>query len=118
MTDRLLHIEQARLATGFIAIASLGILIGYELLSAPEGAVSWGSTFVYVIALLLAFRQLVIVSSSISGFGRFYPAVQAQKELVEALEQASSSRDFAERIRRSSLKEELAAGDADVEMDA
>lgn len=111
VTDRLLYVEQAKLATGFIAIASLGIFIGYGLTTAPEGEVAWGSMFVYVIALLLAFRQLVMVSSSISGFGRFYPFVQAQRDLVEALEQASSTEDFQERIRRSSIKVAMAADD-------
>lgn len=34
---------------------------------------------IYLLALFLAFAQLVNVTSSVSSFGRFYPAVARQK---------------------------------------
>jgi ABC-type multidrug transport system fused ATPase/permease subunit len=103
LTGRILYVEQAKFAAGFIAMASLGIFIAYEFAMAPEGDAIWSTTLVYALALLLAFRQLVTVASSISSFGRFYPAIQAQQELVEALEAASSTQDFRARIKRSNL---------------
>lgn len=102
VTDRLLYVEQAKFSAGLIAMASIGFFIGRELIETPDGVV-WGPILVYVVALLLAFRQLVIVTSAVSSFGRFYPAVQAQHELVDALEKASSSDDFRARLRRSSI---------------
>ena len=102
VTDRLLYVEQAKFSAGLIAMASVGFFIGRELIETLDAA-AWGPILVYAIALLLAFRQLVIVSSAISNFGRFYPAAQAQHELVEALEKASSSEDFRDRLKRSSI---------------
>lgn len=101
VTDKILFVEQTKLMTGLIALATTTAFIGY---SAPDGPVAWGHVLLYVIALLVAFRELVLVSSALSGFGRFYPAVQAYQSLLEILSSATSPDDFMKRVNASNLK--------------
>ena len=79
MLQRLLRVEDAKFATSTIAIA---VLAGFMLLEGHEnlvGSAQWGQIMIYLLALFLAFAQLVNVTSSVSSFGRFYPAVARQK---------------------------------------
>jgi len=114
MTNRILYAEQAKLVAGLVTMVSLGIFIGYMYVTTPESNAN--TMLVYSLALLLAFRQLIIVATSISNFGRFYPAVQAQQEMLDALEHASSSSDFRARLQRTSISKIVT--DEDEEFDA
>jgi len=111
VTGRILYVEKAKVTAGLIAMLALGVFIGWELLASSEETVAWSAILVSALSLLLAFKQLVEVSSAISSFGRFYPAMQAQHQLLEILETAISPQDFRNRLERSSLYKAAATDD-------
>lgn len=104
MLQRLLRVEDAKFATSTIAIAVLAsfvVLGGHDGLAGPA---QWGQMMIYMLALFLAFSQLVNVASSVSSFGRFYPAAARQKAMIELLEEANSPEQFRRRLDEHGLR--------------
>jgi hypothetical protein len=91
---RLLWVEYARFLTTVITITVLCVFLALIINTDIFGDNSWASIVTYVIALYIAFTQLIALASSISNFGRFYPSIAQQKTIVEAFLRATSSADI------------------------
>lgn len=103
LTRRIFLVEQAKFTTATIAlIVSAGFVI-YGGYSGALDSANWPQHFAYLLALLLAFNQLVSLASSVSGFGRFYPAVALQKDTLALLEQSTSPDHLRKMVRNRGL---------------
>lgn len=90
LTRRIFLVEQAKFTTACIALlVSAGFVIYCGYTGALDSA-NWLQHFAYLLALLMAFNQLIGLASSVSNYGRFYPAVALYKDTLEILEQAAS----------------------------
>jgi hypothetical protein len=101
---RLLLVEQAKLATAGMAIVASAVYMLYAGYQGTLQEVNWSQSFIYLVALLLAFSQLINVASSVSGLGRFYPAVALQKDTLELLEEATSVEHFRQMSKERGLQ--------------
>jgi ABC-type multidrug transport system fused ATPase/permease subunit len=94
VTGRLLWVEYSRFMTTVITIFVLFIFFVIIINTEVFGDNSWASIVTYVLALYIAFTQLITLASSISNFGRFYPSVAEQKAIVGAFLRATSAADI------------------------
>lgn len=104
LVDRLLWAEYARFAATIITTVVF-LCVGFVFYSSgATQTADWSSAIVYLLALFLAFRQLITLSSKVSAFGRFYPAVVKQKELIEVLDQSSSPKQLTRALGNAGIK--------------
>jgi ABC-type multidrug transport system fused ATPase/permease subunit len=103
LIERLTWVESARLATGMITIVMLAALILFAGYAGSTSSIQWSQVLLYVLALMLAFSQLIALASAISSFGRFYPALIRHKLLLETMREAQSTEDFRKRLSRENL---------------
>jgi ABC-type multidrug transport system fused ATPase/permease subunit len=103
MVRRFVWVENARFATAQITIVTLTAVILVAGYSGSAVPIQWSDVLLYVLSLLLAFTQLVALASLVSRFGRFYPAIERHKALLEILREAKSPSQFQRRIERRNL---------------
>ncbi len=101
VVKRLEWAERARLTMGVITVGLLGGLFAF---SSKGVDVKWGELIVYLIALMLAFRQLASLALTVSNFGRFYPTISRYMNLLDIVSTSSSPEEFKLRIEKGKLK--------------
>jgi hypothetical protein len=116
VTGRLLWVEYSRFITTVITIAVLCVF--FAIMSTTEifGDNSWASIVTYLLALYIAFTQLIAMASSISNFGRFYPTVAEQMAIVEAFLRATSSADVWRVLNKAGLSSADLEANADADI--
>lgn len=114
LTRRIYLVEQAKFTTAAIALlVSAGFVI-YGGYSGALDSADWSQHFAYLLALLMAFNQLISLTSSVSSFGRFYPAVALHKDTLELLEQATSPDHLRHMLQSRGLKRAELSDDEDM----
>lgn len=112
MTRRIYLVEQAKFTTAAIALLVSGGFLVYGSYSGALDAANWSQHFAYLLALLMAFSQLISLASSLSSCGRFYPAVSLHKDILELLDQATSPEHLRRMLKsRGMMKAELSDDD-------
>jgi len=102
LVDRFVWVEKARLATAFLTIGLLAILVS---VTGHGPDVKWGELAVYIIALMLAFLQLSNIASAFSSFGPFYPTVSRHRILLSILNNSRTSTNVADQLRRYGFRQ-------------
>lgn len=112
MTRRIYLVEQAKFTTAAIALLVSGGFLVYGSYSGAFDSANWSQHFAYLLALLMAFSQLISLASSLSSCGRFYPAVSLHKDTLDLLEKATSSDHLLRMLHsRGMMKAELSDDD-------
>lgn len=100
ITSRFLWVEYAKFAASIVTIVvliSVYVVGSFQTVSTQD----WAVTLTYFLALFLACRQLVAMASSFSTFGRFYPLIVQQKEMLAALQTARSPEELRKALSKS-----------------
>jgi hypothetical protein len=113
LTGRLLWVEYSRFLTTIISVVVLGLFFVLMKTTTYFGTHSWASVVIYLIALYIAFRQLIMLATAVSNFGRFYPAATEQKAVLEALHNADSPEEFWQILKRVGISSEALENDDD-----
>lgn len=114
LVSRFIWVERAKLATTLTTIGGLGLVI--TLFEGGMGP-NWGQLLVYLLALIMAFAQLIQLASLVTTVGRFYPTVARHRKMLEAMALSQSVADFSQRIAAAGLVDTRDVADSDDDLE-
>lgn len=103
--------ERARLTVGLITV---GLLAGIFIYSSTATSAGLAELIVYLVSLMLSFRQLASLALTVSNFGRFYPTVSRYMHLLNIVSTSATADEFKLRIQKARLR---SAGTSELEED-
>jgi hypothetical protein len=95
----------------FFSMISVAVILGFYMYFSGYTNVmeqnSSGSNLLYLLSIILALMQLVLLSQVATSFGRFYPVILDYIQLLKSLNEAQTSRSLAEKFKKANITSSL-----------
>ncbi len=92
----------------FFSMISVSIILGFYMYYSGYTNLmeqnSSGSNLLYLLSIILALMQLVLLSQVITNFGRFYPVILDYIQLLRSLNEAQTSQSLVGMLNKAGIK--------------